>query len=60
MYLVLSSKEVIANWDSIKNDRYNNNPDIKTPEEYIEKAVKGLVFACGAQIIISDRLPKFE
>lgn len=60
MYIVMSSQEVIANWDNIKNDPYNNNPEIETPYEYIHKAKKGLVFAGGYQIIISDKLPEFE
>ena len=59
MYIALSSAEIIANWDSIKNDTYNNNPEIDNAYEYIHKARKGLVFAGGYQIIICDKLPEF-
>lgn len=60
MYIVLHSEFVINNWDNIKNDHYNNNPEIENPYEYIYKAKKGLVFAGGVQIIISDKLPEFD
>lgn len=60
MYIVMSSKEVVSNWDNIKKDYHNNNPEIDDPYEYIQKAREGKVFAGGYQIIICDKLPKFE
>jgi len=60
MYIVMSSAEVINNWSNIQKDTNNNNPEINNPYEYIYKAKKGLVFAGGYQIIISDKLPVFE
>jgi hypothetical protein len=60
MYIVISSAEVINNWSNIQKDTHNNNPEIKNPYEYIHKAKKGLVYAGGYQIVISDKMPEFE
>lgn len=60
MYIVLTSQEVITNWKNIKNDPYNNNPDIDNPYEYIHKAKRGLVSAGGIRVIVSDRVPELE
>lgn len=59
MYLVLSSAQIILNWENIKNDPDNNNPEITNVYEYIQKAKEGLVFAGGVQVIVSDELTKF-
>ena len=60
MYLVLSSQEIIQNWESILNDRYNSRPDIKDPYRFIHECRTGVVTAGGAQIIICDKLPEFK
>ena len=56
-YLVLSPKFISNNWDSIKNDEYNNRPDIKSPEEFIAECKRSKVTVGGVQIIIQEELP---
>lgn len=60
MYLVLTSEEILWNWDELRDSPDNDNPEIKNPYEYIHKAKKGLVSICGVRIYVSDRLPEYN
>jgi len=56
MYLFLSEKQIVSNWESIKADPHNNRPDIRTPERYIIEARAGKVKAGGALVVVQDNL----
>ncbi len=56
--LILTSEQVHNNWHMIKSDPLNNNPEIESPEEYIEKAKLGLVTAGAADVVVIDKLPE--
>ena len=52
--IVMNPESIRLNWDQIKNDPYNNRPDIKTPDEYIEQIKLGLVHSGGVKVILSE------
>lgn len=57
-YIILSSAFIKNNWKSIKEDLFNNQPDIDSPEEYIKAAKAGKVTAGGAKVIIQNEMPR--
>lgn len=60
MYLIVTEKCIIENWDDIQRDYYSGYEDIKSPYEFIYKAKKGEIKYMGMLIQICYELPKFK
>lgn len=55
LVLIMSSKQIRANWDRIKADPDNPRPDLDC-EEWIAEAKTEKMVALGAKVIVQDSL----
>lgn len=57
MNIFLSEKQIINQWEWISGDTYYSCPEIKTPEEFINKIKTDGVVMGGAKIILVAKIP---